>query len=65
MIVVTSYSVRGQFQVEESHPKCGERQCVVISKCPSILRLVLEVIYLTFKLTSWDCVRVTAQIRLG
>jgi len=43
MIVVTSYSIRGQFQVEESHPKCGERQCVVISKCPSILRLVLEV----------------------
>ena len=33
----------GQFQIEDSQTKCGTKECVVISKCPSVLRLVFQV----------------------
>jgi len=32
----------GQFQMEESHPKCGSRECVVISNCSALLQLVFQ-----------------------
>ena len=35
--------VSGQFQIEDSQTKCGTKECVVISKCPSVLRLVFQV----------------------
>jgi len=47
-VLVVSMSVvqntSGQFQIEESHPKCGAKQCVVISKCPAVLKLVFQVL---------------------
>ena len=33
----------GQFQIEETNTKCGLRECVVISKCQSVLKLVFQV----------------------
>jgi len=36
--------VSGQFQIEDSQTKCGMKECVVISKCPSVLRLVFQVL---------------------
>jgi len=32
-----------QFQIDETDTKCGDRECVIISKCPSVLKLVFKV----------------------
>eukprot|EP00092_Neocalanus_flemingeri_P094562 GFUD01120258.1.p1 GENE.GFUD01120258.1~~GFUD01120258.1.p1 ORF type:complete len:425 (+),score=86.26 GFUD01120258.1:209-1483(+) len=43
LIAVTIQATKGQFQLEQSHPKCGARECVIISGCPAVLKLVFQV----------------------
>ena len=45
---------RGQSQ--QGHPKCGSSDCVIISSCPSFLKLVTQVIFAPIHFWSmWNC----------
>lgn len=41
--MVSIPSTKGQSQLEQSHPKCGTSDCVIISSCPALLKLVFQV----------------------
>jgi len=44
MVVMVLARVEGQLVVsEENETECGEGECLVISKCPAVLKLVFKV----------------------
>ena len=48
-------------QSQQGHPKCGSSDCVIISSCPSFLKLVTQVIFTPFG----EPVSMSTQLKLA